>query len=782
MIYNGKEIEFPAILHTSFYKVVDSLEKHSANSNGIISAFAKKLLDEVSEIPELRSGVADVADLSKYQKTIEKLSDLLFPDALERNEIKILTPPFQFQPIRTSRRFDNIVKASGKPFNFVMEGVDADMFYLYCCYYIMGSYYGYPGSTSNFQKIEIFDEKLGLNRVYKVLINADLCEFIPTDRAVDITYQDYMELLDGFDNIELWKKKFPPNSWIMKGLTVVNLVDITSDHSISSITSNLLVKDDESMVRIKDGIRSLLQDARLEIGVLTINNQMLLSMQGDVISSMILKAGESLDCQQDMCDYAYNQLMIKHEPLIVTDTVVFHERSSSALSRRIVETKFKSYIIAPIIHEGEMLGLMEIGALNKYQLHKGTIDILNEVLPVLAMAHKRFMDEFQNRIEAIIQQECTTIHESVKWRFEEEAISFITKEKQGEQPVFKDIVFKNLYPLYGQLDIKGSSERRNKAVTTDLIKQIRSVRKVLEVAMEQKKMPVIDQLLYKLDAYKIELSNQFSAGSEHKLINFLEKEVYPVFENLSQIDTTVKIEIDRYHSLLDPELKSVYEKRSVYDQMVNQVNHRLANYIDKKQQEAQEIFPHYFERYKTDGVEFNMYIGQSITKDAKFHEIYLKNLRLWQLVVMCEMEQEFRSIKQEFNSSIEIASLVLVYNTPLAVHFRMDEKQFDVEGAYNARYEIIKKRVDKARIKGTKERITKPGSLVIVYSQEQDAQEYQTYLEFLAFKGYLKSSYENLVLEDLQGVHGLRALRVEIAQTEPMSIDQLIEEVSERIQ
>ena len=43
----------------------------------------------------------------------------------------------------------------------------------------------------------------------------------------------------------------------------------------------------------------------------------------------------------------------------------------------------------------------------------------------------------------------------------------------------------------------------------------------------------------------------------------------------------------------------------------------------------------------------------------------------------------------------------------MTISFRMDEKQFDVDGTYNARYEIVKKRVDKAYIKGTTERVHK---------------------------------------------------------------------------
>ena len=67
---------------------------------------------------------------------------------------------------------------------------------------------------------------------------------------------------------------------------------------------------------------------------------------------------------------------------------------------------------------------------------------------------------------------------------------------------------------------------------------------------------------------------------------------------------------------------------------------------------------------------------------------------------------------------------------PLAIKFRMDEKKFDVDGAYNIRYEIIKKRIDKANIKGTEERLTVPGKISIVYSQDKDALEYIKYINF----------------------------------------------------
>jgi hypothetical protein len=92
----------------------------------------------------------------------------------------------------------------------------------------------------------------------------------------------------------------------------------------------------------------------------------------------------------------------------------------------------------------------------------------------------------------------------------------------------------------------------------------------------------------------------------------------------------------------------------------------------------------------------------------------------------------------------------------------MDEKRFDVDGTYNARYEVMKKRIDKSFIKGTKERLTQTGKLAIVYSQKKDELEYLRYISFLKSKGYFTNNIEIVELEGLQGVSGLKAIRAEI--------------------
>src|SRR5207237_545652 len=84
------------------------------------------------------------------------------------------------------------------------------------------------------------------------------------------------------------------------------------------------------------------------------------------------------------------------------------------------------------------------------------------------------------------------------------------------------------------------------------------------------------------------------------------------------------------------------------------------------------------------------------------------------------------------------------------IRFRFDEKRFDVDGAYNVRYEIMKKRIDKAVVLGTTERLTQPGKIAIVYSQAAEAAEYRDYIAYLQAQGYLQGEVEKLELEERQ--------------------------------
>ncbi len=173
-------------------------------------------------------------------------------------------------------------------------------------------------------------------------------------------------------------------------------------------------------------------------------------------------------------------------------------------------------------------------------------------------------------------------------------------------------------------------------------------------------------------------------------------------------------------------------------------------------------------------VDHNIYIGASLVQNGNFNKLHLRNIRLWQLMLMCGIVRKAKYYKANLSLPLETAHLILVQNAPLSIRFRFDEKKFDVDGAYNIRYEIMKKRIDKAEIKGKEERLTQPEKIAIVYSQNVEEQEYVEYIEYLQANGYLKKEIEELELEEVQGVKGLKALRVSVI-TDSKNTDTIID-------
>ena len=135
---------------------------------------------------------------------------------------------------------------------------------------------------------------------------------------------------------------------------------------------------------------------------------------------------------------------------------------------------------------------------------------------------------------------------------------------------------------------------------------------------------------------------------------------------------------------------------------------------------------------------------------------------MWQLTVLAKAARMTHKLESELSHPLRTTQLILAHGMPLSISFRTEERKFDVDGAYNIRYEIIKKRIDKVRIKDTNERLTQPGKIAIVYSQAKDASEYMEYIEFLQNQKLIKPGVEQLDLEELQGVVGLKALRVDV--------------------
>lgn len=765
----------PLKILISFHKVIETLEEVSLSEFSFQSDYAKGLLAELQKYPELINGIENMEDLPKYESILKILLADLFPKALTNNEIKAVTIPFHTYTFNHTERLKKILAEAGTDFQLNIRDFSENYFYIMNCCVIINRYFGYKADIDYPLFVDIPDAD-NITRHYRALFNADFIDFIPTERAKILSEEEIYELLDNSDNIELWKEKFPEESWILKGFSIMSLYDATTENAVSSFKSNLLNIGSKAkkFAEMEAIFKSIYKIPDLKIGFTAFNDRnknIFYNLPTDVYSHLLYDSSVE-ECKNLLCNESFEKLTIDKQYVVVSDIDQYEKSNPKEvhLVNHLKKQNVKSFIFAPLVENDTLFGILELSSSQPRAFNSVNANKLSFVLPLIRETVSRAYSELENEVEAVIQREYTSIHPSVKWRFQEEVADYITAKSQNKDYTFKDIVFKDVYPLYGQIDVQGSSNSRNKAIHEDLKAQINALQLILERINEKKKLPFIEQKLFELRNYLSEIDHLFLSDSEHNVLNYIKKEIDPILLNFVKNDTSDELTtelINSYFREIDSNNGTFYQARKMFDESVAVINKKLAALIDEKQVDAQNYFPHYYERFKTDGIEHNMYMGASIAPSLNFEKYYLYNLRLWQIQVMCEMENYFHTLKPKLSYELEVSSLILVFATPISIRFRMDEKQFDIDGSYNVRYEIAKKRIDKAKIKNSTERITQKGKLTIVYSQFQEETEYLGYIKLLQHKGLLAVEVEKLEVEDLEGLAGMKALRVVIAYHNP---------------
>ena len=766
------------------------LQKHyqdrfEVENNEIVKTHLKSILNCFEDNPSLVSGITTSSELEDLKNPIDFLLGDLFPQALTLNEIKAATTPFQAQYFYHSKRFENIIAAAGEDFKFHLLDFSEDEMYVMTCNFILAAKYGVK---PNYQKPFYYTipDKEGNKKTYRLTMNADFISMQPNSWFKELTTEDVDVLLQSFENIDLWKEKFPPNSWELKGFVLMTLSDVTIDTIVSDLKSDMLNHSisSDNFNEFQENFRRFFNNPDICIGFsqYDADSDSFVSASGKPVSSFVLGDTIELNCKTGLCAHSYSKLIQQKKYFTISDINSSLSKGENFILSQIQKKGFNSCIIAPIVIDDVLIGTLEIVSPHKNDLTSINANRLDVIMPYLIATAERSAQETENYIKAIIQKECTAIHPSILWKFEEEATRYMetTLIDKNNIAQFNDVVFDYVHPLFGQIDIIGSSTVRNEAIQEDFVKQLILVKDIFNNAYTHEPLAFYEQMTLRINDFITEFESDFNTTSEEQLLHFLKNEVNPIMVHIENLSAELKKQVIAYNESINEETGIVYDKRKEYENTVQLINTKVSCLLDDKQKEAQQIYPHFFERFKTDGVEHNMYIGQSLVKNKDYNKVYLNNLRLWQLTTMCEMEQEFYSIQKNNSFQLDCASLVLVFGNSLSVRFRVDEKKLDVDGAYNARYEIIKKRIDKAHIKGTTERITQKGKLVIVYSQKKDELEYLRYIKYLQSKDYLEGVVETVVLEDLQGVVGLKAIRVNIKYNtiqKTITYDDLVKEI-----
>lgn len=755
------DFDSPFQIELSFDELVKQLEKERLEQNAQPTDKISLLLEEIYKQPALINGMGTVAEIEAHEKTISKILAPYFPIQLTDNEIKAINIPYTNVFLNLTNRFKKIIQQAGPSFDISIRSMDQHQLYVLSCCLILNQY---NDTKLDFSKPIFYDIPAanGITRHYRILYNADYLHIFPTEKSLQLTSDDIKLLMDNFYDYPLWQEKFPKNSWLLRGFAIMTLYDATTENAVSTLKEKLLGVD---VVNFRDSVGSIFQTIfqlpGIKVGFSVYDaadNVFSLKTFGTQMSSSLLHDVSEVQADKLLGAYVFNSLIINKDFFAVSDLETF--KFQSELVESFKQQNIASFILAPVIKNDTILGVLEIISGNKNELNSINAHKLEMVMPFLVDTVERMLVQAENRIEAVIQENYTTIHRSVYWRFREEAQRYILNENSEKKYKLKEIVFKNVYPLFGQVDISGSSEIRNKAIQNDLQFQIQYLTALLFDIENLDRQQEFSNETKQLESLQSELALGIQGDSEELINQFIEEHVHGKLILL--YDSFASAPIERYFLNTQKRTGDFYKNRRDYETSVQMINESMAEVIDRAQEQAQQMYPHYFERYKTDGVDHNLYVGASIVDSDSFSMSQLSALRIWQLRVICKMEITHRKMIHLLPVPLCVRSLILVYNTAMSIRFRMDEKRFDVDGSYNARFEIIKKRIDKAYVKGSTERITQQDKLSIVYSGAAEEIEYLGYIEMLQKENLLADSIEKFEVEDLKGVAGLKVLMVRI--------------------
>jgi hypothetical protein len=745
----------PFNIQLCFYQLIEGLEKTAADPMNEGAARAQALLRDIAPFPELREGIADRAQLEQHEVLIRRLLADCFPAALTLNEIKAVSLPYEEIVFNYTERFRNILRDAGPGFRINIRDFDLHQAYIASCCIILNEFYG---TRLDFSRPLFYDIPTaeGIVKHYRILYNADFMDIFPTEKALPLTKEDIDLLLNSYDNIAVWKEKFPPGSWLLKGFAIMTLFDATVENAVSILKEKLLAIQPQGFAQsIETIFRSIFRMPHIHIGLTVFDQEegtLSTEVFGRQMRSYILEEDNNISPADLLCNNAYRCLVKNRGYFAVADTAEYLAANpGSTMARRLLLQQVNSFILAPVIKHQQLFGVLEVVSEMPKALNSINANKLDVVMPFLTDNIERLVAEWHNQVQAVIQDRYTAIHRSVYWKFRAEAKRLIAALQEGHQAPPNEILFPEVYPLYGQIDIKGSSDARNDSIRRDLQKQLQGLFSVLETLPQE----LFAAEMQRLQNHIAELAQPLRAGTEQLLNNYLDNHIHVLLQPFDG-----HAQVGRYLRDADKENGAFHAHRRKYEQTIAEINENLSAVIDSRQTSAQGIFPHYYERFKTDGVEHNLYIGPSISPREGFDREKLQAIRLWQLEVLCEMDAAHRCIKAGLPIPLDVTALILVYNSTIAIRFRMDEKRFDVDGSYNARFEIVKKRIDKAHVKDSTERIVQAGAVTIVYSSAAEEEEYQHYIRMLQARKLLDSKVELLEVEDLQGVSGLRALRV----------------------
>jgi hypothetical protein len=532
-IDSNSTIEIKCLL--SFRPFLMILKKMIAEDIPGAKSLYGDLVENLEDSSELLKPVKDQESLHRNQKIIDTICITIFPPASTKNEtLYAVTSPFGLQTIYASAPFkklfinpendlidipcDNVhekISASGLTlaYNLILQ-----KFYSIPCPDYITFIYSFNVAESGMKKMEM-------------KLDARLIDIKKQDPEYKLP--DKSSLPESFTAADL-KTILPPDKFLFEGVTIIDVSDVTEREIISEIKTDLLTINSFSDTAVYDNlqlhIQMLMGLKNIRIGItpfLKVGDHYLFS-EVNAKNSLLFKNPRAIKQKDLINEYFQEVFKQKNDPVFFKELTEDNIREMDYL-QYYFEQGVRNMIVCPLKNETGLLGLLEIVASEPDVLKPEHLVMMEKIILLFTMALEKSQENLETEIVRKIKENFTAIQPAVEWKFTETAFDYIQQKQFNLNAKLPSIRFDEVYPLYGQADVRNSSVERARSIQVDLIDQLKMVKEVIREIKKTAEIPLLNEIITKTDKYLELEPEKWMADDELSIHAFLHKDIFSFF-------------------------------------------------------------------------------------------------------------------------------------------------------------------------------------------------------------------------------------------------------------
>ncbi|MCK7559306.1 hypothetical protein MKQ70_31810 [Chitinophaga sedimenti] len=350
--------------------------------------------------------------------------------------------PYRFMLFHYSQMFHDTFSLHGDELKAVPAGMSLEkvkkdkLVWLYKL--ILERLYDFPVKQENEMIHGIVNPVTGVKRYVKVFIDS---------RFVDIKVKGELPVFDCGEACKMALKQrsitrlqelLPLEMFQLEGFVVWSVQDVTEQEVMTGIKNMVLDlragNEEHNYLQLQDYLQSLLalKDVRVNVmPFLKVNNKWVIE-ECSVSSSILMGNARNEGERQSLYLQLLEHLTQTKEPLVLSK-VTRDVAQVYGFMKYLPLNGVNSYILLPVHHENDMLGVLEISSAVAEELDYDVMLQLMPVYPSIALLLRRSRQIASERIQEVIKEKFTALQPAVEWKFTEAAWDYLANESRGDR-------------------------------------------------------------------------------------------------------------------------------------------------------------------------------------------------------------------------------------------------------------------------------------------------------------------------------------------------------------